>query len=86
MANHASRIYALMGVSLPAFWLALLLQWFVALRFGVLPVGGRRRSVGAPEHVTGMYILDSILTANWAALEASLLHIVCQPLPCRWVR
>jgi peptide/nickel transport system permease protein len=74
--DHASRIYALMGVSLPAFWLALLLQWFVALRFGVLPVGGRTDvQIGAPEHVTGMYILDSLLTANWAALEASLLHI-----------
>jgi peptide/nickel transport system permease protein len=74
--DHASRIYALMGVSIPAFWLALLLQWFVALQFDIFPVGGRTDvQVGAPEHVTGMYILDSLLTLNWEALRESLLHI-----------
>jgi len=79
--DHGSRIYALIGVSLPAFWLALLLQWFVALRFGVLPIGGRIDSiVGAPEHITGMYVLDSLLTMNFEALWSSLLHLALPAL------
>jgi peptide/nickel transport system permease protein len=79
--DHSSRVVALIGVSLPAFWLALLLQWFVALRFGVLPIGGRINvQVGAPEHVTGMYILDSILTGNFAAFTSALLHIALPAL------
>ncbi|RIK43538.1 MAG: peptide ABC transporter, partial [Chloroflexi bacterium] len=75
--DHASRIFALSGVSIPAFWLALLLQWFVALRFDWLPIGGRVAiTVGAPEHVTGLYVLDSILALDGAALKSSLLHLI----------
>lgn len=74
--DHASRVYALIGVSLPSFWLALLLQWFVALKFGVLPIGGRIDSlVGPPEHVTGMYVVDSLLALDFEALRSSLLHL-----------
>lgn len=79
--DHASRIYALMGVSLPAFWLALLLQWFIALRFGFLPIGGRIDThIGAPEHVTGMYVLDSLIALDFAALQSSLLHLALPAL------
>ena len=75
--DHASRIYALAGVSLPAFWLALLFQWFVALQFGWLPIGGRIDiTVGAPEHTTGMYVVDSILSGDWTALRSSLRHLI----------
>jgi peptide/nickel transport system permease protein len=74
--DHASRIYSLMGVSLPAFWLALLLQWFVALRFDLVPIGGRIGvQVGAPEHFTGLYIVDSIVSLDWEALRSALRHI-----------
>lgn len=74
--DHASRVYALIGVSLPSFWLALLLQWFVALRFGVLPIGGRIDSmVGAPDHVTGLYVVDSLLARDFEALRSALLHL-----------
>lgn len=74
--DHASRIYSLMGVSVPAFWLALMLQWFVALRFGLLPIGSRiGTTIAAPDHVTGLYILDSILTGNVTALRSSLSHL-----------
>jgi ABC-type dipeptide/oligopeptide/nickel transport systems, permease components len=75
--DHFSRVYALLGVSIPAFWLALLLQWFIALRFGFLPIGGRINSqIGAPETITGLYILDSILTMNGPALKSALTHIL----------
>lgn len=79
--DHASRIYALAGVSVPAFWLALLLQWFVALHFGWLPIGGRvDLTVGAPEHTTGMYVLDSILARDWEALRSSIQHLLLPAL------
>lgn len=75
--DHLSRIYSLLGVSLPAFWIALLLQWFVALRFGLVPIGGRISSmVGAPEQITGFYVFDSLVTMNWPALKSSLLHLL----------
>ncbi len=79
--DHLSRVYALLGVSIPAFWLALMLQWFVALRFGVLPIGGRiDAQIGAPARITGMYILDSILRLDGAAFRSSFSHIVLPAL------
>jgi peptide/nickel transport system permease protein len=74
--DHASRVYSLMGVSVPSFWLALLFQWFVALQFGWLPIGGRiEATVGAPEQITGLYTIDSLLTGNFEALRSSLRHL-----------
>src|SRR5215204_383482 len=40
-ADQVSRVVALLGVSLPAFWLAILFQIFFGLRLGWLPVSGR---------------------------------------------
>lgn len=75
-ADHASRIYSLMGVSLPSFWLALLLQWFVALRFGWLPIGGRLdATLAAPDHITGLYVIDGLLTGNLGAVANALNHL-----------
>lgn len=74
--DHASRIYSLMGVSLPSFWLALLLQWFVALRFGWLPIGGRLdTTMGAPDHITGLYVIDGLFTGNFGAMADALKHL-----------
>src|ERR1051325_6483290 len=39
--DQISRLVALLGVSLPAFWLAILFQLFFALRLGWFPVSGR---------------------------------------------
>lgn len=43
--DHISRIVALSGVSLPIFWLGLILQFIFYLNLGWLPVGGRYDAV-----------------------------------------
>ena len=74
--DHASRVFALMGVSLPAFWLALLLQWFIALRIDFMPIGGRiDTQIGPPDHFTGLYVIDSILARDFTALKSALIHL-----------
>ena len=40
--DHAVRLLAVSSVALPMFWLGLMLQLFVALQLGWLPLGGRR--------------------------------------------
>ena len=74
--DHVSRIYSLMGVSVPSFWLALLLQWFVALQFGWLPIGGRiETTISAPEQITGLYTIDSLLRGNFDAFRSVVTHL-----------
>lgn len=75
--DQVSRLVALMGVSMPAFWLALLLQLLFGLRLDWLPVSGRLDTmVAAPGHVTGLYLIDSLLAAEWHAFRNALAHIL----------
>ena len=77
MVDHLSRIIALAGVSMPLFWLGLLLQLAIYWKLGWLPAQGRvDMMVTPPDRMTGMYILDSILQRNWAALGSALQHII----------
>ena len=74
------RILSLVGVSLPAFWLALLLQVIFYRQLGLFPITGRMdmtlRFTHPVEQLTRFYILDSLLTANWVALKDALWHLV----------
>ncbi len=67
---------AFLGVSMPAFWLGIVLILLFSVRLQWLPVQGRI-DFGIPlQEITGMYVLDSILTRNWEALVSSLRHLV----------
>ena len=77
LIDHISRLIALAGISLPLFWLGLLLQWLIYGELGWLPAQGRLDMLLAPPtHVTGLYIVDSLLTGNWETLRSSLKHII----------
>jgi peptide/nickel transport system permease protein len=74
--DYFSMLGALIGVSMPIFWLGLVFMLIFSLGLGWLPMSGRL-SVGVDlKTITNFYILDSILTQNWAALRDSLWHII----------
>ena len=67
---------ALIGVSMPIFWLAILLMYVFGLLLGWFPTGGRL-SVGVElQHITGLHLVDSLLTRNWVAFKDALSHLV----------
>src|SRR5581483_10980171 len=66
---------AVFGISMPSFWLAIMLILLLAGILNLLPTSGRSTyGVAGPEQ-TGFYILDSLLQKNWAALWDALSHI-----------
>jgi len=74
--DYLSMLGALIGVSMPIFWLGLVFMLIFSLHLGWLPLSGRL-SVGIDlEIITNFYILDSVLTKNWAALKDALWHII----------
>src|SRR5215207_9882590 len=75
--DHLLRGVSLLGVSSPVFWLGLIALYVFYFRLGWLP-GPGRLDVGMPEptRITGMYTTDSLLTGNWAALSASVRHLI----------
>jgi len=71
-----SRLVALAGVSMPIFWLGLMLAWFFGVVLRWLPTGFRLGTDVTLVSVTNFYVLDCLLTKNAAALVSSLRHLV----------
>jgi len=71
-----SRLVALTGVSMPIFWLGLMLAWFFGVMLRWLPTGFRLGTDVTLVAVTNFNILDSLLAKNPAALLSSFRHLV----------
>ncbi len=76
MFDHVTRVVSLVGVSMPAFLLALILQLLFGTYLGLLPVSGRMNSFITAEPVTGFAILDGIITGNGAAVWSAVQHLI----------
>ena len=74
--DNVSLVASLIGVSIPVFFLALLLKYIFAVKLGWLPTIGRLSLTVQLEHPTNFYVLDAILTANWVALWDALKHLI----------
>jgi ABC-type dipeptide/oligopeptide/nickel transport system permease component len=74
--DTAVMTLTLFGVSMPIFWLGLMLLVLFAAGLGWLPVGGLMPVGLDPPHVTGMSIVDSLLSGNAAMIAASLRHML----------
>lgn len=70
---------AVVGISMPSFWLGLLLILFFYGRLGMLP-GSGRISGSPPSTITGFYVLDAVLTANGGALLDAVAHLALPAL------
>ncbi len=75
-ADHAIRVYGMLTYSifLPLF--AIFLQLVFSVWLGVLPVSGRISFGVRPDTVTGLYVLDSVITADFSALVSSVKHLI----------
>lgn len=74
--DRTSMAGAFLGISMPAFWLGIVLILIFSVNLRWLPTSGRATYGFVPDHVTGFYVLDSILTWNLPALKNSLRHLV----------
>jgi peptide/nickel transport system permease protein len=75
--DQLSRIFALGSISVPAFWLAIVLQLTLAMTLNVLPVGGiyDSRTTPPPSH-TGFLLIDTILDGDPRAFGLALQHTI----------
>ncbi len=74
--DYVSMIGALAGVSMPIFWLGLIFMLIFSLNLGWLPISGRLSVDIDLEIITNFYILDAVLTRNWAALKDAAWHLI----------
>lgn len=78
--DRVIRIVSIGGVSVPAFWLALLLQLVFFLWLDLLPLGGRLSQTitftDPIDHITGFYLIDAAITGNWVAWCDAAWHAI----------
>jgi len=67
---------ALFGVSMPVFWLGIMLMMIFGVYLRWLPIGGRINILIPFHRITGFYLLDSIITGNFAALISTLRYLI----------
>jgi peptide/nickel transport system permease protein len=67
---------ATLGISLPTFWVGILLIMLVSVKLGWLPGFGRISYEANLEKVTGFHLIDSLLTWNIPAFKDALLHLI----------
>ena len=75
--DNGLRLIAVLSVVSPTFVWAILLMLVFGFALGWFPISGRLTvGVAAPEHVTGLYVLDAALAGDWATMRDALYHIV----------
>ncbi|WP_104990620.1 ABC transporter permease [Deinococcus sp. NW-56] len=74
--DNAATTISLVGVSMPVFWLGLLLSYFFAVRLGWLPPSARLGNETILEPITGFYVLDALLRGQPAAAWDAVRHLI----------
>lgn len=79
--DNLTRLFSVSGVSIPVFWLAIMLQLLLYYRLGWVPAGGRLDTgLQPPPRLTGLYTLDSLLTGHLSLLTNSAWHLLLPSL------
>jgi peptide/nickel transport system permease protein len=74
--DQSSLVISLLGISIPVFFLGILLKYVFSVKLGLLPTVGRIDVRLDAEHPTGFYVLDAILTLNFEAFWSSIEHLI----------
>lgn len=75
--DHISRLISLFGMSMPVFWLGLILQVIFYKELNWLPASGRLDiNILPPPTITGMYSVDALLAGQWDTWIDALKHLV----------
>ena len=74
--DHTGTGVALIGVSLPNFWLGIMLIYFLGGQWNLLPVAGRIEYGIEIKPITKLFLVDSLLTANFAGFWSAVQHLL----------
>ena len=74
--DHSSLLASLVGISIPIFFLAILLKYVFAVKLGWLPTVGRISVLINIDHPTNFYVIDAILAGDMEALWDVLEHLI----------
>jgi peptide/nickel transport system permease protein len=78
LTDLLGRTLTVSTLAMPQFWIGMMLLWIFTTKLHLAPGPVGRLPIGmpAPPHVTGFFILDSLLAGDWSTTGAALRQIV----------
>ena len=74
--DYIAMIVALIGVSMPIFWLGLMEQYVVALQFDLLPTSGRDNIRDPVQAITNLYLIDTLIAGRFDQFIEVIKHFI----------
>ena len=74
--DYCSMVMALVGISMPIFWLGLMLMYLFSVKLGILPMMGRFTMGMEYQPLTGLVILDSLFLGDGGLFLNALWHLI----------
>ncbi|NMP09326.1 ABC transporter permease [Paenibacillus polymyxa] len=74
--DYVSMVIALVGVSMPIFWLGLMEQWIFANKLHWLPSIGRMNSRDPVEAVTHLAVIDAVIGGRMDQVWTVIKHLI----------
>jgi len=78
--DKITSVLALTGISMPIFWLAMVLILIFGVKLELLPFPGRLSSGASIQAFTGLVLVDSLLTGNFGAFWDGFTHLIMPAL------
>jgi peptide/nickel transport system permease protein len=78
--DYVAMVLALIGVSMPIFWLGLMEQWGFSIQLGWLPTTGREDVRDPITAITNLYLVDTLLQGRFDQFGVVLKHLVLPSL------
>src|SRR5215813_8329689 len=72
--DHTLRVVTVSGLAIAGFWLGIMLQLLFSMRLGWTPLNGRLSGF-PPQSITGFYLVDAAITADWPTFGRALTHL-----------
>ncbi|MGD6800990.1 ABC transporter permease [Rossellomorea vietnamensis] len=74
--DYTAMILALVGVSIPIFWLGLMGQWIFGLQLDMLPTTGRENIRNPVNAITNLYLLDTLIQGDFQKFGEVIRHLI----------
>jgi ABC-type dipeptide/oligopeptide/nickel transport system permease component len=75
--DQVARTLSVAGISMPIFWLGLILILIFYAHLSLLPIGGRLSDdVLPPDRVTGFMLIDTLIAGDFEAFRSAVVHLI----------
>lgn len=74
--DYIAMLVALVGISMPVFWLGLMEQWIFSLELGLLPSTGRENVRNPVDSITNFYLIDTLLQGRLNQFWEVVKHLI----------